>query len=100
MYLQGLCLDLKNLRMAPKLLARLARYVSNKQDMRKVASQLLPDLCQVDCLYGAPYHLHIICTAGFISRLSALVWKLSPLAQNIVAFRERFGAPRCHACAC
>lgn len=46
MWYSGLCLDLKNLRMAPKLLARLARYVSNKQDVRKVASQLLPDLCQ------------------------------------------------------
>lgn len=44
---QGLCLDLKNLRMSPNLLARLAHSVAGKQDVRKVVGQLLPDLCQV-----------------------------------------------------
>ena len=46
-HVQGLCLDLKNLRMSPKLLARLAYSVAGKQDVRKVVGQLLPDLCQV-----------------------------------------------------
>ena len=80
LYLQGLCLDLKNLRMAPKLLARLARYVSNKQEVRKVASQLLPDLCQVGCLYG-PRISSVHLAADSISRLSGPVWKLSHPAQ-------------------
>ena len=64
---QGLCLDLKNLRMSPKLLARLASSVAGKQDVRKVVGQLLPDLCQVrapscclaslSCFTGVPLQL-------------------------------------------
>ena len=52
--MQGLCLDLKHLRMSPKLLARLAHSVAGKQDVRKVVGQLLPDLCQVWTSYSCP----------------------------------------------
>lgn len=45
--LQGLCLDLKNLRLSPRLLARLAHQVAGKQELHRVTKQLLPDLCQV-----------------------------------------------------
>ena len=46
-HLQGLCLDLKNLRLSPRLLARLAHQVAGKQELHRVTKQLLPDLCQV-----------------------------------------------------
>ena len=44
--LQGLCLDLKNLRLSPRLLARLAHQVAGKPELHRVTKQLLPDLCQ------------------------------------------------------
>ena len=59
--LQGLCLDLKNLRLSPRLLARLAHQVAGKQELHRVTKQLLPDLCQVRSFSLAYSHFSSAC---------------------------------------
>ena len=72
-HLQGLCLDLKNLRLSPRLLARLAHQVAGKQELHRVTKQLLPDLCQVCrvllCNTQSPLH-----ASELMKHLRSPVW--------------------------
>lgn len=46
-HVQGLQLPMSDIRLSPRLLARLAMYASGKAECVKAVTRVLPELCQV-----------------------------------------------------
>jgi len=72
MHVQGLQLPMADIRLSPRLLARLATYASGKAECVKAVTRVLPELCQVCMSVPIVTHLQTLANKMYMLAVDSM----------------------------